>query len=536
MRKYNIKYVEELLATEGYTLLSKEYIGANSKISVRCPNGHEFETTFGHWKNKGRRCPHCLYESRMSNVNNIILTIENEGYKLLSEVKNTKTLFKVKCPNGHVFSTTLQRWKAGRRCKKCFFDSLRYDYNKFKKEIALEGYKLHEDNMKDYTSKTKLLCSCPSGHYFYTTKNKWRQGCRCPVCGLERVKTTLKLPLSTIKHSFENEGYTLLSNNYINAFSVLKYRCPNGHIGTTIWNDWQQGCRCAKCSYINGKSSGEELLYDFLSGYFSNIEGNNRKIISPYELDIVIPEKKIAIEYCGLYWHSELLGKDKNYHLNKLKMCEKNGYRLVTVFEDEFLNKQEIVLSRLKTILNLTSTFKRVYARNCVIKEISTKQANEFCYKNHLQGYGNSFIKLGAFYKGDLVSVMTFSKPNIAKGSKNIDGVFELNRFCSKINYSVVGIASKFLKHFKNNYEAREIFSYADRRWSDGNLYKKIGFEFKSFTKPNYWYIINNERKHRFSFRKTKYDPKELTEWEIRRGEGHNRIWDCGNIKYFMEL
>ena len=96
----------------------------------------------------------------------------------------------------------------------------------------------------------------------------------------------------------------------------------------------------------------------------------------------------------------------------------------------------------------------------------------------------------------------------------------------------IVGIASKLLKYFERNYIWTRIFSYADRRWSDGNVYYKLGFKFTGKIKPNYWYIKNNKRKHRFSLRKLKGDPKDITEWELRKSQGWNRIWDCGNLRF----
>lgn len=100
----------------------------------------------------------------------------------------------------------------------------------------------------------------------------------------------------------------------------------------------------------------------------------------------------------------------------------------------------------------------------------------------------------------------------------------------------MIGVASKLLSHFKKNYKWEQIFSYADRRWSTGNLYAQIGFELIGNTKPNYWYFANGsiERRHRFALRKKSSEPKDITEWELRRNQGWNRIWDCGNLKYVM--
>jgi hypothetical protein len=173
-----------------------------------------------------------------------------------------------------------------------------------------------------------------------------------------------------------------------------------------------------------------------------------------------------------------------------------------------------------------------------VLKEISNTDAKEFCINNHVQGYVFSSIRLGAFYNDELVSVMTFSKPSLSKGHKSSkEGIFELSRFCCRTNTRVVGVFSKFIKYFERNYDYDEIFTYADRRWSVGGVYTKVGFNFVGDTKPNYWYFKNNMvRMHRFGFRKTKNESKELSEWQIRKNEGLNRIWDCGNLKYNLKM
>ena len=195
--------------------------------------------------------------------------------------------------------------------------------------------------------------------------------------------------------------------------------------------------------------------------------------------------------------------------------------------------KKDIVKSRLKHILGKTEDCFHIGARNCNIREITSEQKNIFLEKYHIQGPDASKVKLGAFYNNHLVAVMTFSHGSLAKGIKKQDPlVWELNRFCIHSNFVISGIASKLLEYFKRNYEWKEIFSYADRRWSDGNLYKKLGFQLDRITKPNYWYFDGVQRKHRFQFRKRKEEPKDIPEYILRIKEGYHLLWDCGSFKF----
>ncbi len=273
----------------------------------------------------------------------------------------------------------------------------------------------------------------------------------------------------------------------------------------------------------------KKILIDLLGS--EKVITNSRSIISPLELDIYIPSKNLAIEYNGLFWHSEQNNKGENYHINKTELCNKKNIQLIHIFEDEWLFNKEIVISRLKYILGISKS-EKVFARKCNIKEINSNEKNNFLNEFHIQGQDNSKIKLGAFYKDELISVMTFSKGNISKGSRSKEGVWELNRFCSSSKYIIAGIASKLLKYFRTNYSWKEIFSYADRRWSNGGLYKYLGFELDKATRPNYWYVKNNKRIHRFNLRKKNNEPKNIPEWKLRLDEGFYRIWDCGSLKF----
>jgi len=454
---------------------------------------------------------------------------EREHYKLLStEYKSGRYKFEYVCDRGHKGEIRLDGWLFGRRCRKCYDDRQRLDLDFIRNEFKKEGYILLSD--KHLNCRTRLKYICPLGHKGTIYWNNWKKGSRCRFCSYDKLKKNIDI----IKGNLEIEGYSLLSSGYTNNKGKLELMCPNGHIYEVRWNDFSSGYRCPSCNSRTSKS--EKEIYDFLIKYME-CEENSYKIIPPYELDIFIPSKDIAIEYCGLYWHSENKGKDKNYHLDKLNMCNEKGIKLVTIFEDEWIHKQKIVESRLKQILNCFNN-EKIYARKCEIGEIDTKTKDIFLEGNHLQGKDNSSIKLGAIYNGELVSVMTFSQGNTAKGSKAAEGVWELNRFCSKINYRVVGIASKLFKYFIKNYNPKEIYSYSDRRWSIGNLYEVLGFEFIHHSKLNYWYIQQDKRIHRFNFRKSELSKKlynfdsTLTEWQNMQDNGYNRIWDCGNTKW----
>lgn len=303
---------------------------------------------------------------------------------------------------------------------------------------------------------------------------------------------------------------------------------------TYKWRINNTGTPCRKCSGINNGSIKENEIAAFIESLGIPVLRNDRQILYGKEIDILIRGKKIGIEFNGLFWHNELrVGREA--HKQKHVSIKEKGYTPITIFEDEWDYRKEVVKSRLKNAVGLTD--RSIHARKCIVKELSAAKAKEFVEKNHIQGYAPSSIKLGLYHNDELVSVMTFSSPSIAKGHKKEKGVWEISRSCSKLNTSVVGGAGKMFSHFVKNYNPIRVITFADLRWSNGNSYKNLGFTYQYETEPNYWYIDVDKRVNRFSLRKgvNEGDDPNLTEYENRLKQGYMRIWDCGSSKWVWE-
>jgi hypothetical protein len=387
---------------------------------------------------------------------------------------------------------------------------------------------LHYTNRK----KAKKTSKCLYGNEYYNNRKKSTE---------TRINSFLNGVAFKDKMKISNCSPEFDENEYSSTKLKYKFKC---NICQNIFYDDITNGRLPRCliCHPHQKSNSETEIYQYLKSiYDGEILRGNKTVLDGKELDIYIPDKNIAIEFDGLMWHSEIFGKkDKNYHLNKTKECEKKGIRLIHIFEDEWINKKEIAKSRLLHILNLKKD-KKIYARNCTTKEITSNLKNEFLLLNHMQGTDNSSISIGAFFENELVSVMTFGALRRALGNKTSPkNEYELMRFVTGKN--VVGISSKLLSHFIKTYRPTKIVSYADRRWSIGNLYEQIGFKKISDGTPNYWYIDNRQhRYHRFGFRKNILHKKlkifniKLTEWQNMQLNGYDRIWDCGSLKYFKK-
>jgi hypothetical protein len=290
---------------------------------------------------------------------------------------------------------------------------------------------------------------------------------------------------------------------------------------------------CSKCCPVSSNISGKEILLLKLIKSVYDGEVVTSYKVERKEIDIYLPELKIGFEFNGLRWHSELY-REKTYHIDKTNLCNKNGIRLIHIFEDDFDYKLEIVKS---IIFNIIGKSNKIYARKTQVKVITDKETvNAFLNENHLQGFVNSNINYGLYYENELVSMMTFMKKRKIFNGGNKEGHYELVRFCNKLNYSVIGGASKLLNKFITDYSPKNILSYCDISWANGNLYKKLGFNYVGLTKPNYYYIINGKRQSRIKYQKHKLVKNgfnaNLTETQIMESRGYSRIFNCGNEIY----
>lgn len=307
--------------------------------------------------------------------------------------------------------------------------------------------------------------------------------------------------------------------------NAYPWRCISCLISFESHVDYGTIPKCPVC-YPKTVSQAERDLANFIRALDIDIITNTKKIISPLEIDIYIPDKKIAIEYNGIHWHSSEK-KSPDYHVTKYLKCKEKGIHLIQIFEDEWLRNPDIIKNRLKNILGMSD---RVWARKGIISELTTDEYKKFTENNHLRGYAHATIKYGIFIDNKLVAAMGFSKSRYTK-----EGV-ELIRYCS--DGTVIGGAGKLLSYFKKIHDPKSIVTYADRCWSNGDLYRKLGFTDVTTNQKNfgYWYIKNLIRYHRSSFTKGRLvklgHPKDLSEYEIMSSLGYTKIHDCGNYKF----
>lgn len=532
--------------------LVPDYFSVDTKIKIICPIHGEFLKTPYKHINGRQGCPSCSGKKRYTNEEFIAkarelpnsdgISFEKCQYKRNKDNVTLTCHKKDKHGNEHGdFTVTPGHFLSGEGCPKC-----RYDKSSEKKRRNLGQLiecikKVHGDkydySKMEYTNDSSKVCIiCPKHGEFYQTINNHLRGEGCPMCGKENSSKNRTMSFEEFEERSKkvHEGqYEYHREGYDNTDSIIRITCPkHGDFYQKAGNHLYLGYCCPKCSACGSK--GEKELYEFIVGISNSevVQNDRETLCGNHELDVYVPEKKFAVEYDGLRWHSEL-SKPNDYHLFKTNLCSDSGIRLFHVFEDEWAEKKDIVKSMIRNILGVTEN--KVYARKCKIMEVPSDAARKFLDENHLQGYCQSTIRLGLYHDGELVSLMTFGKSRHFVGNGKHE--WELLRFVNKMDTVVIGGASKLFSHFVKEHAPNNIVSYADKRWSIGNLYERLGFKKYNDSKPNYFYIVGGKRVYRFNLRKSvlveKFGcPKEMTEREFCYRNGWYRIYDCGCLCY----
>jgi hypothetical protein len=600
MNKFITKAMEKHGNKYDYSLV--EYKNANTKIKIICPIHGIFEQTpSDHYKGGCRKCSYLLISAINSSSTEefIIRAKRKHGDKYdysLVEYKNCGTKVKIICPKHGMFTQTpVIHLRSG--CKLCFFDHLSKEHSISTEEFIIRAKRKHGDkydyslvDYKDANTKIKIICPvhgifeqvpyshlvsnckkcalandpkelfdafvvkankkhnnkydyslveyknsdikikivCPKhGPFWQTPRNHLWFGCK--KCGNEIVynkhdKNSI-IKLFKKKHG-EKYNYDLV--NYEGYTKNVKIICPTHGAFEQLPSNHVKGCGCIRCNQISNSKAEKEISH-FLKQYVVNIENNRTDIIQDRELDIYLPDYKLAIEHNGLYWHSynNLSSEYKKKHYDKTNLCAEKGITLIHIFENEWVSKQEIIKSILLSKLNKNS---RIYARNCQIKELENNEYNNFINNNHLQGITYSKIKFGLYHNSILYCVLGMRKHHKHD--------WEISRFCNLLNYNVIGGFSRLLNYFMKTHNPTDILTYADRRYSNGNLYLKNGFKLQKITNPGYYYVKGIKLFNRISFQKHKlskklaiYDPN-LTETQNMFNNGYRRIWDSGHYKF----
>lgn len=366
---------------------------------------------------------------------------------------------------------------------------------------------------------------------FIHARTQQKQG--CPYCAGRRVLpgyndlATLNPDLAAEWHSELNETKPSMYTRGSNYRAW--WQCKDGHSWFAKIADRSIiGSGCPTCSAGLSVSADEQELCDFIRSHGFIVEQSNRDLLDGMELDLLIREKNIAIEYNGLYWHTEKRGKDKTYHYNKWLNSKKAGIQLIQIWEDEWKSNKEQIKSMVLHKLGVNN-HARVYARKTKVKTVGIEQIREFLNDNHVQGFASGSYYYGLFEENELHAAIVLKKE-----SNN-----RLNIVRYATNASVIGGFSKLIAYIEAELRPDSLVTFSDHCVSDGKLYEANGFIADCEIPPDYRYVVGMKRQHKFGFRLKKFRDSPnlkweagLTERELAQLNGIERIWDAGKTKW----
>lgn len=408
-----------------------------------------------------------------------------------------------------------------------------YQLNRKGPNIKIDG--------KTYKGTDFVDCTCSDCHSLFKRKaNRIVFPIRCKSCTTKHHNKNRVLSTEEIKNRLKNVDVKLIKILDDGYARIVCPQCKKEH--DKLWKNViasKNGIHkntCVDCSFKNSSltytSKYEDQVNQIIKKCNMKTIKNKRGIISSdkrLEIDVYVPSIKIGFEVNGVHWHSSKF-KDKNYHKRKTELAKKDGIQIIHLFEDELVNKPEVVKS---LILSKIGKTKKIFARKCSIQKLSKSESKHFFNKNHIQGNARSKESFGLVFENRIVMAISIGRPRF---NKNYD--IEIIRICSEIGYSIIGGTSKLIAYIKKNNKDSSIISYADLRFGLGTSFEKSGMKLISYSPPNYWYVINGNRESRNKFMKHKlkdflvnYDESK-TETKNMEDNNYHRIYDCGNAVF----
>lgn len=453
------------------------------------------------------------------------------------------------CSCGYRWKTRIShRTSAGSGCPKCNPGRIQIKEcisdNEFMLSMFLSSSDGRDCNEISVLSPDPVSWRCECG---YAWKCAPRHFKGCPLClgkvtpeGNKTYILTRSVADIPIMNSMFDKENNIMSPHHVPYSSSRKahWICPSGHIWHSyvyqVYGSVSKGFTgCPYCSH--SVSSPEDSIFDFLSSIvYCDIERNSRHVIPPYEVDFYIPEKSIAIEFNGLYWHSEKRVPSKEYHFNKWKMCADKGIQLITIWEDDWRDKRSTVEFMLSTELD-SPTLDKVHVDETFISTIKASCARTFLDKYYIQSFMQGSVYYALMHKDDIVAVSVWCESQ---------DEFILSGYAESVH--IVGGLEKLLDagiHYAQQLGYNRIVTFTDNCTSSSSLYKSLGFIEEDILPPDYSYLMNKRRVHKDdhmvcerSGTLTVTHGDSIKKEQLEKIEVLDKIYDCGRTRMYVSV
>lgn len=476
--------------------------------------------------------------------------LENDK-KIISELPRYPTrssIITINCPIHGTYSQKIGDYLDGMSCQKCYHDNrtARISAAEWQERCNLVHNNRYNYSDANYISTSKdVTIKCKDHGPYIQNAGVHMRGHGCKICASNLVSH--HNTYST--EQFISKSIDVHHNLY--DYSKTIYRGSREYVSITCkkHGEFEQiayfhlagnGCPDCGISKTTVKSKAEYEIIEFIKSLgITDVIHSDRSL--GFEIDVLVPKHNLAIEYNGVYWHSSnTISRDtihKLQHITKTEKCSKQGIQLLHILDLEWNDPQKQKIWKSIISYKLGKVEHRIFARNCKLKPVQSDHSKTFLENNHMQGAANGPVRLGLYYQEELVALGVFSKPRFSAQPNTM----ELLRFATKTNTSVIGAFSRIMSNFKKQYSVN-IISYANRRWSDGNVYKTNNMKELDSAGPGYYYTDCRQIWHRSSFQKHKLSSKLkqfnplLSEVENMYNNNYRRIWDAGHLIFVENI
>lgn len=529
--------------------------GSNKKVAWECANGHVWKTTVYSRAIEGTNCAKCSGRVTDIGVNDfetlhpdIAAQWDPSNPKPPSEYRpgSSQNVGWI-CDKGHSWKAAIcTRVLQKTGCPVCANKVVVVGFNDLDTAAPHLVKEWHEDNDKKscevvpgsfYNAKWK----CGKGHVWSATVASRVRGNGCPYCsgrlpivGVTDVATTHPYLIGELHGSNERDLTQVSAGSDVR----FTWECRKGHVWTSqIKHRTLRGQGCPECAWGTFSSKGENELAEFIESIIpgDTILRNHRNIKNVSELDIYVPDKNIAFEFNGVYYHSEARGHTVNSHRDKLISVRDAGISLVVVWEDDWRDRRPVVEKLVMAKLNMSVKGKgaRSYSVDVIVPKI---ESDILLSNNHIQGPASGTVYIGLRdADGKLVSALVATRR---------DTSMEIVRYAS--SESIKGGFSRLLSSLRKiaiEMGVTSVYTYSDESVSEGKLYLDNGFTAAGIVPPKYGVVYKLSRHHVSSFKRErfmkddslKYDP-ELSLVELYALNKMHRYWDYGKIRWEIQL
>ena len=549
IQKSHEQYIAEIREIHGDKFILDEvvYRDVKEKIQPICPKHGPWWITPDNFR-RGHGCPGCRNESLSETRKPLTTEVFKERVRkkygnkyLLKKVdyQGPRVKILVGCKKHGDFSVFPQALLLGEGCAECgdYTVKTKLTQKEFLARIPKtikERYDLSKALYKGQDIPVEVTCE-EHGTWITSPTRLWHNR-ECPRCSYDKVSKDRALPRKEFLrrcHSVYGKDYSYKDTIYKSTADDISVWCKK-HKREFTCNAGLHFRGLAPCPQCSARNSGpQRKVQDFLQGKLGLEIEINYKITPDVEVDIFAPSHRIAVEINGVYWHNDTRpNRGREYHIDKTLECKRLGIQLLHLWDFEITN-QWPQLSKMLTH-KFEKSPNKIGARKLEVRLLTSTEQKGFFEQNHMQMATRCSIAYGLIStKGNILAAMSFGKPRFSTKAE-----WELLRFATKGGGTVQGGASKLLKAFEREHNPKSIVSYANLRWSQGKLYKNLGFEFQNRSNPSYFYFQGSIRVSRYAAQKHRlasfletFNPK-LTEEENMRLNGFLRVWDCGNLVF----